>query len=190
MNLKTRIDYTKTSCWKHAINDFYKEKNMNTKKLFNMQRELDRHIEALHGLEKEDLFDRKALALLVEIGELANETRCFKFWSLKPSSDIDVILEEFVDGIHFILSLGIECGFEDFTADFSSQSGANDISKQFLEVYGLINKFRVSRRREDYVQLFKAYMMVAELLGLSETEIEQAYIQKNEVNYDRQRKGY
>jgi dimeric dUTPase (all-alpha-NTP-PPase superfamily) len=163
---------------------------MNTEKLFNMQRELDRHIETQHGLEKEDLFDRKALALLVEIGELANETRCFKFWSLKPSSDIDVILEEFVDGIHFILSLGIECGFEDFRADFSTQSSTNDTSKQFLEVYGLINKFRISRRKEDYVQLFEAYMKIAEQLGLSEVQIEQAYIQKNEVNYDRQRKGY
>lgn len=163
---------------------------MNTEKLFNMQRELDRHIEKQHGLENEDLFDRKALALLVEIGELANETRCFKFWSLKPSSDINVILEEFVDGIHFILSLGIECGFEDITSISSTPSNENDASRQFLEVYGLINTFRLSRRREDYVQVFEAYMKLAEQLGLSEAQIQQAYIQKNEVNYDRQRKGY
>jgi dimeric dUTPase (all-alpha-NTP-PPase superfamily) len=31
---------------------------------------------------------------------------------------------------------------------------------------------------------------LAELLGLSAEQIEQAYIAKNEVNYDRQRKGY
>ncbi|HAQ08050.1 MAG TPA: dUTPase, partial [Bacillus bacterium] len=86
---------------------------MNIEKLFRMQKELDRHIELQHGLVEEDLFDRKILALLVELGELANETRCFKFWSLKPSSEKQVILEEFVDGIHFILSLGIECGFDD-----------------------------------------------------------------------------
>ncbi len=76
-----------------------------------MQQALDSHIEEKHQLQNEDLFTRKTLALLVEIGELANETRCFKFWSVKPASEKQVVLEEFVDGIHFILSLGIECGF-------------------------------------------------------------------------------
>lgn len=85
---------------------------MNTITLFKMQKALDSHIESQHGLQNEDLFERKVLALLVEIGELANETRCFKFWSVKPSSERNVILEEFVDGVHFILSLGIECGYD------------------------------------------------------------------------------
>ena len=163
---------------------------MNTEKLFNMQKELDRHIEAQHDLEKEDLFDRKILALLVELGELANETRCFKFWSLKPSSEKQVILEEFVDGIHFILSLGIECGFEDVSLVSSGKIGEINASKQFLKVYELVQDFRNNRMKDDYVQLFKSYMELGEVLGLTETQIEQAYNEKNEVNYDRQRKGY
>ena len=55
---------------------------------------------------------RKMLALLVEIGELANETRCFKYWSNKPASEREVILEEYVDGLHFILSIGIDLGID------------------------------------------------------------------------------
>ncbi len=51
--------------------------------LFKMQKELDSYIESNHNLANHDLFDDKYLALLVEIGELANETRCFKFWSNK-----------------------------------------------------------------------------------------------------------
>ncbi|RSD27669.1 dUTP diphosphatase [Mesobacillus subterraneus] len=163
---------------------------MNTKTLFKMQKELDGHIESKHGLENEDLFDRKVLALLVEIGELANETRCFKFWSLKPSSEKDVIVEEFVDGIHFILSLGIECGFENLDEIPSSAVSEGDTSSQFLKVYENVQKFRSSRAEDDYVHLFKSYMDLANLLGLTEDDMEQAYIKKNEVNYDRQRKGY
>ena len=163
---------------------------MNTEMLFKMQKELDSHIESQHGLEEEDLFDRKVLALLVEIGELANETRCFKFWSVKPSSDIEVILEEFVDGVHFILSIGIECGFEDISAIDSAISDESNTSSQFLEVYESVQKFRRSRMRDDYIHLFASYMKLAGQLGLSESQIQQAYIQKNEVNYDRQRKGY
>ena len=163
---------------------------MNTKILFKMQKALDSHIESQHGLENEDLFDRKVLALLVEIGELANETRCFKFWSVKPASETETILEEFVDGVHFILSLGIECGFEDLESITQSQLDELDATKQFLAIYEYAQKFRTSRSKEDYVQLFQSYLKLAQLLGLNEDQIEQAYIKKNEVNYERQRKGY
>ncbi|WP_079509992.1 dUTP diphosphatase [Mesobacillus jeotgali] len=163
---------------------------MNTITLFKMQKALDSHIESHHQIENEDLFDRKVLALLVEIGELANETRCFKFWSVKPSSEIDVILEEFVDGVHFILSLGIECGFDDVESIMQGASIEIDTTGQFLAIYNCVQKFRNSRSRESYLELFQGYMKLAQLLGLSEDQIEQAYIAKNEVNYDRQQKGY
>ena len=163
---------------------------MNTITLFKMQKALDSHIESQHGLEHENLFDRKVLALLVEIGELANETRCFKFWSVKSSSGTDIILEEFVDGIHFILSLGIECGYQDIESVTPNRNPKTDTSNQFLSIYESVQKFRNSRQKDDYVQLFESYMELALLLGLNEEQIEQAYIKKNEVNYDRQRKGY
>jgi dimeric dUTPase (all-alpha-NTP-PPase superfamily) len=163
---------------------------MNTNTLFKMQKALDRHIESQHKLEEEDLFDRKVLALLVEIGELANETRCFKFWSVKPPSQTEIILEEFVDGVHFILSLGIECGYDNLETISQSQSDELDTTKHFLAIYESVQKFRISRRKEDYEQLFQSYLKLAQLLGLNEDQIEQAYIKKNEVNYERQRQGY
>ena len=85
---------------------------MNIEKLMTMQAGLDQHIELKHGLQSENLVERKILALLVELGELANETRCFKFWSLKGPADQETILMEYVDGIHFILSLANDHGFK------------------------------------------------------------------------------
>src|SRR5690625_5238764 len=46
-----------------------------------MQAELDKKIVKEKGLEGQDLLDKKILALQVELGELANEWRGFKFWS-------------------------------------------------------------------------------------------------------------
>ena len=79
---------------------------MNLQKLFEMQAALDAFIEKTQNITQ-DVFYEKGLALLVELGELANETRCFKFWSTKGPSAREVILEEFVDSIHFMLSLGL-----------------------------------------------------------------------------------
>lgn len=163
---------------------------MNLKKLFDMQKGLDRHIEAQHQLDSDNLFNRKVLALLVELGELANETRCFKFWSLKGPSADDVILEEFVDGLHFILSLGIECEFEDKAELTFRTEQSEDLTEQFLSLYQWIGEFRETRMFHDYQTILNEYLHLAGLMGFSMNQIEQAYIQKNEVNYERQQQGY
>ena len=163
---------------------------MRLPQLFQMQKALDAHIEEKHQLGNEDLFSRKVLALLVELGELANETRCFKFWSVKPSSAKEVILEEFVDGIHFILSLGIECGFDQNEFTVTNEPAVNSAFEQFLAVYEQINLFHKSKSFADYLKLWEAYLQLAAQLGLTYNEMEQAYFQKNEVNYQRQLNNY
>lgn len=163
---------------------------MQLQKLFQMQKGLDSHIEEKHSLQDEDLFDRKVLALLVEIGELANETRCFKFWSVKPSSAKDVILEEFVDGVHFILSLGLECGFDAEQIAVKERESSLDVTGQFLTVYDMISIFQKSKSLDDYIRLFESYLHLASLLGFTYEEMERAYFHKNEVNYQRQQNNY
>jgi dimeric dUTPase (all-alpha-NTP-PPase superfamily) len=55
---------------------------LNLQKLFEMQRQLDEHIEKEHPRQEgEDRLAKKILALFVELGELANEHRGFKYWS-------------------------------------------------------------------------------------------------------------
>ncbi|MEH7491335.1 dUTP diphosphatase [Neobacillus niacini] len=163
---------------------------MQLEKLFRMQRGLDQHIEEKHGLQNEDLFERKVLALLVELGELANETRCFKFWSIKPSSEKSVVLEEYVDGIHFILSLGIECGFQNLDYALDMEPSKLNTTEQFLLIYQGVNKFNDSRQDLDFKTLLQSYLQLGTLLGISYEEMEKAYFTKNEVNYQRQQNNY
>ena len=55
---------------------------MNLEKLFEAQRVLDERIEQEHPrTENENRVPQKILALQVELGEMANEWRGFKFWS-------------------------------------------------------------------------------------------------------------
>lgn len=163
---------------------------MQLEKLFEMQKALDQHIEEKHELETEDLFNRKILALLVEVSELANETRCFKFWSIKPSSAKRVILEEYVDGIHFILSLGIECDFHNLSLSIKAEPTNKNVTEQFLFINEKVSHFQKSKSITDYTSLFEAYLQLGELLGITYNEMEQAYFQKNEVNYQRQQNDY
>jgi dimeric dUTPase (all-alpha-NTP-PPase superfamily) len=163
---------------------------MQLEKLFNMQQALDQHIEEKHELQQEDLFNRKVLALLVELGELANETRCFKFWSIKPSSEKSIVLEEFVDGIHFILSLGIECGYQNLEYTMNIEPPAVSVSEQFLLIYDDVNTFKNSKNDHDFKVLLESYLQLGAILGITYEEMDKAYFAKNEVNYQRQQNNY
>ncbi|MEC1770599.1 dUTP diphosphatase [Schinkia azotoformans] len=157
--------------------------------LFELQKELDTRIEKEHGLEQADLMDKKIMALLVELGELANETRCFKFWSKKPAAARDVILEEYVDGVHFILSIGLELKLQD-QVTLDPKDEYRDLVEQFQLVFASIIEFRKQLNLENYHNIFNEYIILGKLLGFSSDDIEKAYKLKNEVNHKRQNSGY
>lgn len=161
---------------------------MNLKDLYSLQGQLDSKIKAQHHLQNENLVERKILALLVELGELANETRCFKFWSTKASSPKEIILEEYVDGLHFILSLGLDLGME--VGVLEMNAGRAPLVNQFSQLYSRITSFRTAQTTDEYQDLFRAYLELGASLGFAEDEIISAYFQKNETNHERQKQGY
>lgn len=161
---------------------------MNWEKLFSTQKQLDTYIEDTHDLQEVDIFQEKYLALLVELGELANETRCFKFWSIKPRNDKSVILEEYVDGVHFILSLGLEKGLR-YEANELKASSLSE-TEQFNAVFEACVTFKNDRSQGNYHNLFTKFLQLGALLGFTEEDIQQAYFKKNEINYQRQNQGY
>lgn len=158
-------------------------------RLFSLQRKLDERIEREHELEEKDLFSDKVLAFVTEVGELANETRCFKFWSRKPPSEREVILEEYVDGIHFLLSLGLECGFEEIPP-FPNEGTETPLQLQFLIVFKRASEFHENPSKETYDHLFLEYLKLGEGIGFTEEEVKRAYYEKNEINHQRQTEGY
>lgn len=161
---------------------------MNWDRLFTMQENLDNYISDNHHLDNKDLFEERFLALLVELGELANETRCFKFWSRQKPSDRAIILEEYVDNIHFLLSIGLHRGYRFEKIETTEKE--LDKTKMFNEVFTKAVTFYQVDNKGNYLALFQAYIQLARILGFSEDDIIQAYHEKNEVNYERQEQGY
>lgn len=161
---------------------------MNLEKLFSMQKILDEHIRNQHNLQGQSLLTKKMLALQVELGELANETRCFKFWSNKKPSEKDIILEEYVDCLHFILTIGIEINFTDIKLE--PRSLECSITDQFVNLFIDINDFIVCSSKDHYITLFEDFLTLGNSLNFSHDDIENAYISKNTINHERQNEGY
>lgn len=161
---------------------------MDLKKLFHLQKDLDSQIIEEHDLENEVLFSQKSLALQVRLGNLANGTGCYKYWSSKSPVKREIILEEYVNCLHCILSIGIDKKFDDINP--SSVKFNYSITEQFLDLYVDINDFVICSSEDHYVTLFNDFLSLGKNLGLSELEIENEYIRKNQLNLDKQASNY
>jgi dimeric dUTPase (all-alpha-NTP-PPase superfamily) len=199
---------------------------MNLAKLFELQRRLDEHIEREHPRQEgEDRLAKKILALMVELGELANEHRGFKYWSndQEPRTGgecscddgyIDVymghgvveqdicprcegigelpntLIEEYVDALHFILSIGLDIAEPDIV-NLRDVDGKENIIEQFIEVFDRVRGlYFFEYDIFEYESLFAQFIKLGEMLGFSLEQIEEEYLRKNVVNHQRQEMGY
>lgn len=182
---------------------------MNIKKLFEMQKVLKDRI----GYTGEDHLNKLILALLVELGECANEWRGFKFWSVnqqprtiairnpammeEDKEYYNPLLEEYVDGKHFVLELCIELGLEaeqveKFIGDQKKIIGSMEYHFGFIYHMAseLMDTGSIQDKAYKMLHIFSAYLGLGYRLGFTWEEIEKAYMDKNKINHERQESGY
>ncbi|MCY7468122.1 dUTP diphosphatase [Bacillus safensis] len=112
------------------------------------------------------------------------------------------LLEEYVDCLHFILSIGN-------LTKYSKNNDVNDLKRNTLEVSGVkaflelfkeITFFNEERKVSKntigltrimiYERIFWRFNALGDYLGFTPEQIEQAYTEKNAVNHKRQQEGY
>lgn len=191
---------------------------MNLQKMFEMQKALDERIIKEKGLEGQDLLPNLILALQVELAECANEWRGFKHWSndreprtkhpleTSPNGAFrkggNPLLEEYVDCLHFILSIGNWIGYSNKNTkkleggtlrsnlDVVDQVG---VFSDVFEAIAMVNEdISLSRLgpKASYAILFRRFNSLGKMLGFTPEQIEAAYMDKNAVNHQRQQEGY
>lgn len=103
---------------------------------------------------------------------------------------------EYVDGFHFIASLGNGIGFNpnEYSLKLLEHNAnvytASTLVNQFNNVYEGISEFRATQDIELYEELLYSFLGLGKKLGFTFEEIEQGYYKKNEVNHQRQDNGY
>jgi len=108
---------------------------MDLAKLFQLQRQLDERIEQEHPRQPgEDRLAKKILALLVELGELANEARFFKFWShdQEPRMEKEVFCTV-CDGTGTPLGIPEESGVDCYQCDGAGSYFINPLLEKYVD---------------------------------------------------------
>lgn len=168
---------------------------MDLKMLLDKQNELDKTILENAGL-KEYPLQSMQLALLVEVGELANEWQGFKHWKKHKEIDREKLLEEFADCFSFALSL--EGHLHELDSDFIEQidavidlcdsiSDKPDIVPDDEIIYAFNDTFLHISRQDEVLQHI---LLLGRFLNITLDEMQEAYLKKNKVNWQRQKEGY
>lgn len=152
------------------------------------QSEIDALIAQNHHISYASTRSRRTVALLVEIGEFANATRCFKYWSNKPSEAKEIVLDEYADGLHFFLSLGIDIGSK--KQIYEVKDNKIPLSDQIVKLYCYIANFTKHYDKVSYSRAFSYFLNMSYTLGYSVEEVIKAYETKLKENYRRQRTNY
>lgn len=129
----------------------------------------------VEGYPKENI----ELALRVELGELVQEWKGFKYWK-KSKGDVDraKLLEEWADCMHFALSLeNNRCRNEQESHD------------TITEDYEGITVLESLNRAFETLTLLDIVWLGLDL-GFTEKELEDAYYNKNTKNWERMRGNY
>jgi len=182
--------------------------------LYDMQKALDARIIKEKGLEGQDLLPNTVLALQVEIAELANEWRGFKHWSndreprtkvgyglVRPGEWRNPLLEEYVDCLHFFLSIARQIGLSAddlyvWNPDRELQGETSVLFSELMHAVARIGadyyapKPSITRVQRFRVALYLFHSLGEQRLGFKWDQIAAAYVTKNEVNHKRQENGY
>jgi len=222
------------------------------KRLQNEQKKLDEFIIQKNNITDSQTtksFVRTKIALLVEIGELANELKTFKHWKKQKEVNWEKAKEELIDCLHFYLSWAnsFQIDFADYkfqklapetdynelllalfseTEKFSLavpfnivkqnaianfekswQKNLNDLGenpkkeefeKEMEKVKKDIEKTNISllegikeeKNKASFYRWLIIFEELAQKMGMSEKDIESAYLTKNKINWKRQQENY
>lgn len=126
-----------------------------------------------------EMVKKNKLELLVEIGELANETRYFKYWSNKPI-DMQLVKEEYADCIiitlYFFNIMKISLDEEFIKIDNYNKV---DI---FGRLYKLASDFYYNNDRNIIKEIFVTIINLGYLIGFNDDDIINACMAKINKN--------
>lgn len=145
-------------------------------KVYEENKILDEIFHNLYDNFSKDTIEKNIVELLVEIGELANETRCFKYWSNKGSSEKDIVLDEYADC--FLMTLWF-CNMVDIDLSESfPEVTNNDVVAQFKELYVIVSGLDYNLNKDVIKLILSNLVNLGRLLGFTDEDITNGCIKK------------
>lgn len=156
--------------------------------IYDENKKLDQKFDELYDNYKQETIEKNILELLVEIGELANETRCFKYWSTKGPSPKKIVIDEYADCLLMIFNF-LSMKKIELTEQFPEIKENNPVV-QFKHLYYLVSNLNVDLNNELLKEIFANLINLGKLLDFTLSDIIDGSLAKIKRNFSRFETGF
>ncbi len=140
-----------------------------------------------YDIKSPEFIQKNILELLVEFGELANETKCFKYWSKKTKNN-EKVLEEYIDCLFMVLCL---CNIMNISLEEDFPKSKNkDIIDTFFILYKYGIKLNKNLKKETIKVLLVEVIQLSKLLGFTIQDLEKETKKKSIIIQERLNSDY
>lgn len=157
----------------------------NWNNIYNINKKLD-NIFLEKYKEDKLMYEKNCIEFLTELGEFVNETKCFKYWTIKKPKR-EEMLEELADCFtmlmyfYNILNIDIEI--------FNRKSDLN-ILEIINETYMLGSQLYNNLSKELVNNIFSNLLLIADKLNIKENEIIESITKKQKIIEERLNTNY
>lgn len=156
--------------------------------VYEANKQLDARFDEQYHQHDPAIIRMNIVELCVEIGELANETRCFKYWSQKKASESTVILEELADC--FLMTLCF-CNYKHLVLPASfKQIEKDNINVVFQHLFYLASSLEPSLDEKIILDLLNHFIHLGYLLHFSDDDMIKACFHKIKIVEKRLQSDY
>ena len=150
--------------------------------IYKITKRLDDEFASHYSYDNE-IVRKNRLEILVELGELANETRCFKYWSKKQIGDKEKVLEEYIDCLFMTLYF---CHMTDVSLDERFPKHSNsDLIDTFINLFDLTSNIKEELDKKTVKKVLVELEYLAVLLGFTIDDLERATNKKSDIIEER-----
>lgn len=156
--------------------------------IYENNKKLDSIFDKKYEPFEENLYEKNCIEFLVEFGEFINETKCFKYWSIKRPKR-EEMLEEYADCLTMILYF-----YNVLKMPLTGKLKEHYYNDNLLEIINYI--YRLSTRllnnlTPDLVEeIFSNLIYIGALLGFEEEDVILATKKKHEKVCERLNSDY
>lgn len=155
--------------------------------LYERNRKLDSIFESKYLGTVDKYYEKNALELIIEFGEFINETKCFKYWSIKKPNISDM-LEEYADC--FLMVLYLYNHFDINEVKLVEIDKEKDILLEINNIFNLMTGLIKNGSKELSEVIFSHMYYLKDLLEIREEDIIEACYKKILINEERLASDY
>lgn len=150
---------------------------INIIKIYDKEKTINSKFKEKYNYSDPTIFYKQVLELIVEISELAYETKCFKYWKTDKPSPAEITIPEYADCLMITLCL---CDLANIEINNLINIKEDDMVKIFIKLNYLASQITMDLNEKLLLEILSYLLKLSKLLGFTDNQLEEYCFDKME----------